>query len=79
MTDAPAQQLAGTVIEALTEIQSKGGDTAAYHSASSNIEASALFLLRVMRPQAARAVLFTAASAMEDAIKAENADTGYLQ
>jgi hypothetical protein len=61
MTDAPARQLAGTVIEAL------------------NIEASALFLLRVMGPRAARAVLFTAASAMEDAIRAENAETEYLQ
>jgi hypothetical protein len=44
-----------------------------------NIEASALFLLRVMDPRAARAVLFTAASAMEDAIRAENAETEYLQ
>jgi hypothetical protein len=61
MTDAPAQQLAGTVIEALS------------------IEASALFLLRVMGAQAARAVVFTAASAMEDAIGAENAETEYLQ
>jgi hypothetical protein len=79
MTGAPAQQLAGTVIEALTEIQWKGGDTAAFHSASSNIEAWACFLLRVTGPEAARAVLFTAASAMEDAIRAENAEAGYLQ
>ena len=54
---------AGTVIEA----------------GSKHREQSALFLLRVIGPQAARAVLFTAAFAMEDAIRAENTDTEYLQ
>jgi hypothetical protein len=61
MTDAPAQQLAGTVIEALS------------------IGVGALPLPRVMGPQAARALVFTAASAREDAIRIENAETEYLQ
>jgi hypothetical protein len=67
------------VIEALTGIRSQSGDVVAFYHAASNVSASMRFLLEAMGPRAARVILSAAITTLEDAIRAENADTGCLR
>jgi hypothetical protein len=83
MTDAPAFQdqknFASDLIAALTELPAADGEQAAYHFASSNIEATTRYLVHFIGPMAARTALLSAVNALDAEIRSFNANSDYAQ